>query len=41
MDERAWNGGAAQQQTAATIFELIADPSKQPAWDANDNLGSA
>jgi uncharacterized protein YndB with AHSA1/START domain len=26
---------------AATIFELIADPSKQPAWDGNDNLGEA
>jgi len=26
---------------AATIFELIADPSQQPRWDGNDNLGSA
>ncbi|WP_446666985.1 SRPBCC family protein [Flexivirga sp. B27] len=26
---------------AATIFELIADPSRQPAWDGNDNLGEA
>jgi hypothetical protein len=25
----------------ATIFELIADPSKQPSWDGNDNLASA
>lgn len=23
------------------IFELIADPSRQPEWDGNDNLGSA
>lgn len=23
------------------IFELIADPSRQPAWDGNDNLASA
>ncbi len=23
------------------IFELIADPSRQPSWDGNDNLGSA
>ena len=26
---------------AATIFELIADPSRQPAWDGNANLGAA
>lgn len=26
---------------AAVIFELIADPAEQPAWDGNDNLGSA
>ncbi|MHA3685288.1 SRPBCC family protein [Leucobacter sp. HY1908] len=26
---------------AATIFELIADPSLQPSWDGNDNLASA
>jgi uncharacterized protein YndB with AHSA1/START domain len=26
---------------AATIFELIADPSKQPTWDGNDNLAHA
>lgn len=26
---------------AATIFELIAEPSSQPTWDGNDNLGSA
>jgi len=26
---------------AATIFELIADPSHQPAWDGNANLGEA
>jgi uncharacterized protein YndB with AHSA1/START domain len=25
----------------ATIFELIADPSQQPRWDGNDNLGHA
>jgi uncharacterized protein YndB with AHSA1/START domain len=23
------------------IFELIADPSEQPRWDGNDNLGNA
>lgn len=26
---------------ADVIFEHIADPSRQPAWDGNDNLGSA
>lgn len=26
---------------AATIFELIADPSQQPKWDGNDNLSEA
>jgi uncharacterized protein YndB with AHSA1/START domain len=25
----------------ARIFELIADPSQQPRWDGNDNLGQA
>ena len=27
--------------SANRIFELIADPSRQPSWDANDNLASA
>lgn len=26
---------------AATIFELVADPARQPAWDGNDNLAEA
>jgi len=26
---------------AAVIFELIADPARQPEWDGNDNLGHA
>ncbi|MGH9276314.1 MAG: SRPBCC family protein [Acidimicrobiales bacterium] len=26
---------------ASRIFELIADPSRQPAWDGNDNLAHA
>jgi uncharacterized protein YndB with AHSA1/START domain len=26
---------------AEQIFELIADPSRQPEWDGNDNLGHA
>lgn len=27
--------------SAEAIFELIADPSQQPRWDGNDNLGEA
>ncbi|WP_280343107.1 SRPBCC family protein [Nocardia neocaledoniensis] len=27
--------------SAATIFELIADPTQQPRWDGNDNLAQA
>jgi uncharacterized protein YndB with AHSA1/START domain len=27
--------------SAATIFELIADPAQQPRWDGNDNLSRA
>lgn len=26
---------------AAAVFDLIADPARQPEWDGNDNLGSA
>src|SRR6478735_11243017 len=26
---------------AAAIFELIADPARQPEWDGNDNLAEA
>ena len=26
---------------AETVFDLIADPQRQPEWDGNDNLGSA
>ena len=26
---------------AAVIFELIADPARQPSWDGNDNLAQA
>lgn len=26
---------------AAAIFELIADPARQPEWDGNDNLASS
>ena len=27
--------------SAEAIFDLIADPSEQPRWDGNDNLGEA
>ncbi|GAA4889494.1 SRPBCC family protein [Actinomycetospora straminea] len=27
--------------SAATIFELIADPARQPLWDGNENLAEA
>lgn len=26
---------------AGVVFELIADPSRQPEWDGNDNLAEA
>lgn len=26
---------------ASVVFELVADPARQPEWDANDNLGRA
>lgn len=29
------------EMPADAIFELIADPARQPAWDGNDNLTSA
>jgi uncharacterized protein YndB with AHSA1/START domain len=35
---------SASREIAATperIFELIADPAKQPGWDGNDNLSEA
>ena len=27
--------------SAATVFELVADPAQQPRWDGNDNLSRA
>ena len=29
------------EASAAVIFELIADPARQPSWDGNDNLAHA
>lgn len=43
-DAEAHRTVSATLEVAATpeaIFELIADPSQQPLWDGNDNLGEA
>ncbi|MDO5502960.1 MAG: SRPBCC family protein [Actinomycetia bacterium] len=42
MDETKVSHASLEIDAApATIFELIADPSRQPEWDGNDNLASA
>lgn len=41
MSDRVVTASRTIAAPAATIFELIADPSKQPQWDGNDNLGHA
>ncbi len=41
MDERIVHASRVVRAPAATIFELIADPARQPAWDGNDNLAEA
>ncbi|SDH88743.1 SRPBCC family protein [Agrococcus jejuensis] len=41
MDERIVHASRVVQAPAATIFELIADPARQPEWDGNDNLAIA
>jgi len=33
--------GRGIEAPAAIVFELIADPARQPEWDANDNLAQA
>ena len=40
-DERIVSAAEVIRAEAATIFEYIADPAKQPLWDGNDNLDSA
>lgn len=40
-DERIVSATEVIKADAATIFEYIADPAKQPLWDGNENLGSA
>ncbi|QCR20659.1 SRPBCC family protein [Agrococcus sp. SGAir0287] len=41
MDERIVQASRVVRAPAATIFELIADPGRQPEWDGNDNLAAA
>jgi uncharacterized protein YndB with AHSA1/START domain len=40
-DERIVMASRAVQAPAGRIFELIADPARQPEWDGNDNLAEA
>ncbi len=44
MDASVDRVATATREVAApadVVFELIADPARQPEWDANDNLASA
>lgn len=41
MDERIVHASRVVRAPAATIFELIADPAHQPAWDGDENLAEA
>lgn len=40
-EQRVTSAAAVIEAPAAVIFELIADPARQPEWDGNDNLGEA
>ncbi|OBF61083.1 polyketide cyclase [Mycobacterium sp. 852002-51971_SCH5477799-a] len=40
-EERVVSATRVISANAARIFELIADPARQPSWDGNDNLASA
>lgn len=40
-DDRVVRASRDVAADAATVFELIADPARQPSWDGNDNLASA
>lgn len=40
-DSRIVSASRTIEAPADVIFEQIADPAKQPAWDGNDNLGEA
>jgi uncharacterized protein YndB with AHSA1/START domain len=39
--DRVVNASRHIDAPAGVVFELIADPSRQPEWDGNDNLGHA
>jgi uncharacterized protein YndB with AHSA1/START domain len=39
--ERIVSASRAISASAERIFELIADPSRHPSWDGNDNLASS
>lgn len=39
--DRVVSASRTVQAPAQEIFEWIADPSRQPGWDGNDNLGEA
>ena len=41
MSDRIVSASRRIAAPAAVIFELIADPARQPEWDGNDNLGQA
>lgn len=41
MDERIVTAERVVHSPAAEIFELIANPARQPEWDGNDNLDVA
>jgi len=40
-DNRVVSASKEISAQAARIFELIADPARQPTWDGNDNLAEA
>jgi uncharacterized protein YndB with AHSA1/START domain len=40
-EQRVVSAALVIEAPAAEIFELIADPQKQPTWDGNDNLAQA
>jgi uncharacterized protein YndB with AHSA1/START domain len=40
-EQRVVSASRVIRAPAGVVFELIADPSRQPSWDGNDNLGSA
>lgn len=41
MTERVATASREIAAGASDIFELIADPARQPSWDGNDNLATA